>query len=150
MKNRITTDELNYQLRHAQLKSRSAWEKGVYEYAIDFVADLNEYFDYTISDFFGLDDMDEKIEELKITASNLYRVLLNGAEDFKEFSWCGSALIYDGDIAKRLCTPSELKKTDNGTKRPNKNEEWLDVQARALYQAYLKIRQIITGKELVY
>jgi hypothetical protein len=34
-----------------------------------------------------------------------------------------------------FCTPSELKKTHNGERKPNKNEEWLDVQARALNQA---------------
>lgn len=51
------------------------------------------------------------------------------------YNWGGSSLIYDADIAGRLCCPSELKKTRNGERRPNSREEWLDVQARALYQA---------------
>lgn len=61
--------------------------------------------------------------------------LLNGASTWSEYSWGGSALIYNGDIAKRLCNPSELKRTHNGERRPNSREEWLDVQARALAQA---------------
>ena len=61
--------------------------------------------------------------------------MLNGAKDWSQYSWGGSAWIYDSDIAERLCSPSELKKTRNGERRPNSREEWLDVQARALSQA---------------
>ena len=62
-------------------------------------------------------------------------VLLNGAESWSQYSWGGCSLCYDGDIAKRLCTPSELKRTRSGECRPNSREEWLDTQARALIQA---------------
>ena len=31
---------------------------------------------------------------------------------------------------------TELKITDHGMKEPNKNEQWLDTQARALFQAF--------------
>ena len=51
--------------------------------------------------------------------------------------------MYDGDIAAALCTPSELKKTRNGERRPNSREEWLDVQARALHQAFLRMYSAI-------
>lgn len=61
--------------------------------------------------------------------------LLNGAGDWSQYSWGGCALIYDQEIAKALCNPTELKKTRNGERRPNSREEWLDVQARALGQA---------------
>lgn len=61
--------------------------------------------------------------------------LMSGAESWKAYSWGGSALIYDEDIARHYCTPSELKRTDNGRLNPNKYEAWLDVQARALNQA---------------
>ena len=67
--------------------------------------------------------------------------LLNGAKDWKQYSWGGGALIYDEDIAQALCSPSELKATRNGQRRPNKSEEWLDTQARALYQAEQIIRK---------
>lgn len=54
-----------------------------------------------------------------------------------------SALVYDGDIAAALCNPSELKKTRNGERRPNSQEEWLDVQARALRQAFRRVYSAI-------
>ena len=65
---------------------------------------------------------------------------LNGAKDWKQYSWGGSGLVYDGDIAKHYCTPSELTRTHNGNRKPNKREKWLDVQARALYQACLLVK----------
>jgi hypothetical protein len=52
-----------------------------------------------------------------------------------QYSYGGCSLIYDCDIAERLCSPSELKRTRDGERSPNAKEEWLDVQARALYQA---------------
>ena len=61
--------------------------------------------------------------------------LLNGAKDWKQFSYGGGYLIYDADIAKLLCTPSELNKTRGGELPPNSGETWLDVHARALHQA---------------
>ena len=91
-------------------KARSAWDKGVKNYAIDLVADL---------------------KGREVTKENL----LNGARDWSEFSYGGSSLIYDGDICEALCSPSEVKRTDTGRLRPNSNETWLDVQARALSQA---------------
>lgn len=102
-------------------KDRSAWNKGVTAYAIDL-----------------LDQYQERAElEGREAASRkeLEEWLLNGASTWGEYSWGGSAQIYNGDIAKRLCNPSELKRTHNGERRPNSREEWLDVQARALAQA---------------
>ena len=82
-------------------------------------------------------------EQLGGPFKSLEEDFLNGAENWKEYSWGGCSLIYDQDIAQRLCTPSELKKTKNGTRKPNKQEEWLDTQARALYQAYRMIYRAI-------
>lgn len=67
-------------------------------------------------------------------------MLLHGAGDWEEYSRGGCALIYNSDIAERLCAPWELRKTDGGAKRPNAREDWIDVQARALSQAELLIR----------
>ena len=99
-------------------KSRSAWKAGVIQYAIEI-----------------LDNIEDKKE---ITEKNL----LNGAKDWREYSYGGCALIYDIDICHRLCTPSAIKKAKDGERRPNKQEDWLDVQARALYQASLLIMEI--------
>lgn len=105
-------------------KQRSAWDKGVTLYALELAEELNAQIDGEYFDEIDLSDT-KKVRE----------ALLNGAENWSQYSWSGCSLIYDGDIAERLCCPSELKKTRNGERRPNNREEWLDVQARALYQA---------------
>lgn len=105
-------------------KQRSAWGKGVTQYALEMVEQLGEQIN---GGYF---------EELDLTESKKVRAaLLNGATDWSQYSWGGCSLIYDSDIAERLCSPSELKKTRNGERRPNSREEWLDTQARALFQA---------------
>ena len=114
-------EKMETTLRNINSKNRSAWARGVSEYTYEIMETLEEY-----------DDDPSNAAELKERA-------LNGAEDWKQYSWGGSSLIYDGDIAKRLCNPSELKKTKNGELRPNRNEEWLDTQARALFQAYIRV-----------
>ena len=100
---------------------RSAWNKGVNNYAIDLIDGL-------------------EVETIPTNKKELETLLLNGARDWQEYSQGGCALVYDGDIAKALCTPSELKATRNGERNPNKNETWLNVQSRALYQAFRVIR----------
>ena len=99
-------------------KVRSKWGEGVKLYALDLLEDL-----YYIE------------EGETITSDKIKSLLLNGASDWNAYSWGGCSLIYNGDICERLATPSEQKKTRNGERRPNAKEEWLDTQARALYQA---------------
>lgn len=112
--------------------ARSAWERGVREYAAELLTDLDE------SITGGWFDAEDLCAPLMVK-----KALLNGADDWSMYSWGGSSLIYDGDIAERLCNPSELKKTRNGERRPNSREEWLDTQARALGQAAYKVREAI-------
>ena len=102
-------------------KGRSAWDKGVTIYAVSLLDNYQER-----AEFEGRE---------AASRAELEEWLLNGASTWGEYSWGGSALIYNGDIAKRLCSPSELKRTRNGERRPNSREEWLDTQARALAQA---------------
>ena len=110
-------------------KDRSAWKKGVTIYALEILDNLEEQID-------GGYLTEEIFESPKL----LDKAMLNGAKDWNQYSWGGCSLIYDGDIAERLCSPSELKKTRNGERKPNSGEEWLDVQARALSQAVRKIK----------
>lgn len=105
-------------------KDRSAWNKGVTVYALELLDSLEEM---TAGGYFDMRDF-EKPRALRAA-------LLNGAQDWKQYSWGGSSLIYDSEIAERLCSPSELKRTRHGERRPNSREEWLDTQARALFQA---------------
>lgn len=58
-------------------------------------------------------------------------------------------LIYNSDIAARLCCPSELKRTRNGDRRPNSREEWLDTQARALFQAANRVYKALRSAQEV-
>ena len=107
-------------------KFRSCWDKGVQLYALELLDNLAETLSYN----------PEALDNLNL----LDRALLNGASNWTEYSEGGCSLIYNEDIAVRLCTPSELRKTQNGFKAPNAREQWLDVQARALYHAASLIR----------
>lgn len=107
---------------------RSAWDKAVTLYALDLLEDVQE----------GADNM----ERLPLDGAELERWALNGASCWEQYSNGGCSICYDADIAARVCTPSELKRTDGGMNNPNSRETWLDVQARALYQACNRIRSI--------
>lgn len=106
-------------------KARSAWAKGVKNYALNLVEEVYQ-------------------NDTDIVKADM-SVYLSGAKNWKNYSYVvrGCSLVYNYDIAKLLCTPSELKKTDYGRKLPNSTEDWLDVQARALYQAYMLIANLI-------
>lgn len=103
--------------------ANSAWDRGVRTYALEI--------------------FDNYIEEHNSNKQITEKDLLNGASNWSEYSWDGCAEIYDEDICKRLSTPSEQKKTRYGELKPNPNEEWLDVQARALYQAAQIVLSIV-------
>lgn len=111
-------------------KSRSAWERGKKEYALELLETLDEAIN---GGYFDAEDLASP----KMIESGL----LNGAADWNQYSWGGCSLIYNEEIAERLCCPSELKKVRYGERRPNANEEWLDAQARALYQACHMIKR---------
>jgi hypothetical protein len=96
--------------------ARSAWARGVKIYAYELI-----------------EEMEDNREFYSSPADR--KDLLNGADSWNQFSWGGCSLIYDADIAKRTCSPSELKKTNSGERNPNRDEQWLDVQTRALTQA---------------
>lgn len=108
-------------------KPRGAWSDGVQSYAFDLVDNL---------DF-------EDHEEMPLRGKELEEALLNGALNWQQYSEGGMALCYDQQIAERLCNPTELKMTDHGRKDPNSRENWLDVQARALFQASNKVLDVV-------
>lgn len=106
-------DEVNQiRTRLNSLRARSCWDRGVNGFALDL-----------------LDSYEEICE----------KTLLNGATNWDSYCYGGLALIYDEDIAKALCTPSELKRTNSGRNDPNLRETWMDVQARAYFQAYRRL-----------
>lgn len=101
---------------------RSAWGRGVQAYAVEIAETLAD-----------------QAHEIEPTRAAIEHIALNGARDWSQYSWGGCSLCYDEDIAKLLCTPSELKRKRNGALPPNSHEEWLDVQARALHQALRRV-----------
>ena len=96
---------------------RSAWSRGVKAYAVELLESLDD----------GADLANE---------ATLQKAVLNGASSWAQYSEGGCALCYNADIAKRLCSPSELKRNKWGMLPPNGRETWIDVQARALWQAH--------------
>ena len=102
---------------------RSAWGRGVKDLAVDLLGN---------------------IESDTVNPNTLEADLLNGASDWSQYSYGGCALVYDSDIAEALCSPSELKRKGGGRLAPNSRETWLDVQARALSQAFGMIQSIKT------
>ena len=109
-----------------QIPNTSAWKRGVKEYTDELLDNLEEKAQY--------------YERLPRNVNELEEWLLNGAMDWEDYSYGGCSLIYDSQIAERLCTPSELKKKDGGRLEPNRQESWLDVQTRALRQASIRIK----------
>lgn len=101
---------------------RSTWARGVQAYAVEIAETLAD-----------------QAHEVEPTRAAIEHIALNGARDWIQYSWGGCSLCYDEDIAKLLCTPSELKRKRNGALPPNSREEWLDVQARALTQALRRV-----------
>lgn len=102
-----------------KLFARTAWDKGVYDYAFDI-----------------LEPLGDELENVKADT------LMNGVNTWTAYSYGGYALICDDDIAKRMCTPTEYKKYLNAS--PNSklrdSDYWLgNVQTRALFQAMSKI-----------
>ena len=107
--------------------SRSKWERAVRDYALEMVS---------------------QCDEKDITS---YKQLLNHADaknmtDYaiaQDLSEGGCFEICNADIAKRLCTPSELKRVmrKDGTVRDLPHESWIDVQTRAVYQAILLLER---------
>ena len=101
---------------------RSAWERGVHAYAVELVESLDPSADLSNE---GL----------------LRKAMLNGASDWTQYSEGGCSLVYDADIAERICSASELKRCKGGERQPNSRENWLEVQARALWQAHRMIEK---------
>ena len=106
-------------------RCRSAWDRGVREYALEIIDGIEECAIYE--------------GELPGNVKECLRYALNGAMDWTQYSEGGCSLVYNRQIAERLCTPSELRKTQSGMKDPNPREAWIECQARALYQAWRRV-----------
>ena len=108
-----------------EIPNTSAYKRGVKKYTDELLDNLEEN-----AHIYKRLPKDEK--ELK-------EWLLNGAMNCEIYSYTYCPLKYDSQIAERLCTPSELKKKEGGRLAPNRREGWLDLQTKALRDAYCRI-----------
>ena len=107
----MNAKSISIELEARYSKAHSAWSRGVLLYADELLDNIRD---------------DGRVTEAR---------LLDGARNWKAYSRGGCSLITDEEICKRLCTPSESRRTKGGVLPPNSREAWMDVQARALYQA---------------
>ena len=106
---------------------KSRWERAVKDYALEMISQCDE------KNITSYKQIPNHCNAMNMTDYALAKALSEG----------GCFEIYDAYIAKRLCTPSELKRVTrkDGTVRDLPHEEsWLDVQTRAVYQAILLLK----------
>lgn len=124
----ITTSQLIKEINNQH--ERSAWLRGVNQYAVELATNVGEVVgDWQNYSFYELET-----------------IALNGATAWGQYSEGGCALIYNSDICERLATPSEIKRTRHGELDPNACESWIDVQTRALMQAWDYIEFVLHCK----
>lgn len=107
----------------------SAWDRGVFYYAFELLESYAEIVQYNTD------------------ATFCEATLLNGAANWLQYAEGGCGLCYNSAIAERLCNPTELKRTQGGKKQPNSRETWLQVEARALSQAWRMLRDAWAAAE---
>jgi len=116
----------------AEKSARSAWDRGVAATAIELVEGQIECL--------GADGEIDPSDRAK-----LEKQFLDGAEDWTDYSYGGSAFAHDWDIVERYCTPSYIKHyrgipcSRTSMLAPGGRESWLELQARALGQAFCKV-----------
>lgn len=103
---------------------RGQWNKGVKSYIYELLDTLEGC---------GITEIND--ENIK----GMHALLLNGATSWRQYSRGGCSNVWNEEIARTLCAPSEIKRRTNKAGQlsniANSFESWLDVQARALYQA---------------
>lgn len=104
-------------------KTRSAWSKGVQAYALDILANFEEWQKFNESEGLECPELDE-------------RTALNGADNWRHWAEGASGLAESCAILCRLCPPSEIKK---GVR----NIDWIEVEARAARQAWQMIAKAV-------
>lgn len=109
-----------------EIPNTSAYKRGIKKYTDELLDSLEE--------------MARSYKRLPKDENELESWLLKGARNWGDYSWRGYSLIYDSQIAERLCNPSEFSRKNGGRIRPNRYETWLDEQSKALYYAYLRIK----------
>ena len=108
-------------------ETRSAWSKGVKAYALDILANFEEWRKWSEENGEGVPELDE-------------RTALNGADNWRHWAEGASGLAESYAILCRLCPPSEVRKGVRGI-------DWLEVEARAARQAWRMIAEAVRKLE---
>ena len=108
-------------------RARSYWDKAVKTYALELVEELNK----------SIKAGRANIESIK-SVDDLEAVLKSGAPCWNAYSdWgLGCSLESAQEIARRVCTPSELKRYKGGEIFPNECQTWQEIQGTALFCAW--------------
>ena len=100
---------------------RSKWRRAIKEDALDIVDSIQEALSFS-----NTDTLPGSVQELK-------EIALNGAEDWKQYSWGGMAICYNDAIKAHYLTDSEIKRHPGDIVD---GMHLLDLQAWALKQAW--------------
>ena len=124
-----STEDIRKELEN--LPTNTAWSEGVQNYAINLFDTLIDNFDTEMKNC-------NPTYIAKLTENDL----LDGAVNWKEYSWHGHscAFIYDRDIQKAL---APYDTTNGNFNRDGK--AWLDLQAEALEEAAKILLRIVNG-----
>lgn len=111
-----------------QVKTRGALGAGRKEYAIELVETL-------------------ECTDVPRDFKTLRKLLLNGAQDWEQYSYGGCSLIYDEDICRRICTERVQKHKHYGELQPDGGRTWLDLQAAVLGEAFRMVWNVVKEGE---
>lgn len=143
----------------ADMKKASAWGKAMKTYALECLeyAEQCGVKDDTEADKISLGSLMNHVggNAIKIGTWHSRAAL----DIIKEASEGGNFLIYNEDIAKRLCSPSHFKamhRKDGTLKDPRRKtgfsktslESWIDMQTRCLIHAVWEIQAIAAGRRV--
>lgn len=112
-------------------------EKNINYYAVSHLTDIAG-----VLHFEKLDPEIENISKIKWSNGSLIKTILNGAENFTEWSNSGLGLIYNDDLAKTLLTSEQFETWKNG----DKYIDFLKMQAKFARKGYEKIKVICKEK----
>lgn len=112
-----------------QSPARGAWARGVRDYAYMVVESFMEGHGISMG------------AEVAITE----RGALRGAKNWEAYSRGGFGLTYNHAICRALCPPYLQKRFEDGQRDPSDKEDWCDVEARALHQAWDLVKRLKSG-----
>ena len=98
-----------------------------------------EFIKDTINDLFNAKNIAELLNDnLKLNSYELKMFMLNGAEDFTEWSFGGCGMVYNDELREAFNKPKMS------------GEKLLNLQAYCFYCAYLELSLLIKKKLITY